>query len=45
MDDVQHTVTMIDSDHIESAGTNSFCHLNGEEYRTGCSTASGSRFE
>jgi hypothetical protein len=42
---VQHTVTMIDADHIESAGTNSFYRLNGDVYRTGCSTATGTRFE
>ena len=42
---VQHTVTMIDADHVESAGTNSFYRLNGEVYRTGCSTATGTRFE
>ena len=42
---VQHTVTMIDAEHTESAGTNSFYRLNGEVYRTGCSTATGRRFE
>lgn len=42
---VEHTVTMIDADHIESAGTNRFYRLNGETYRTGCSTATGIRFE
>lgn len=42
---VHHTVEMIDADHIESAGTNSFHRLNGEVYRTGCSTAAGTRFE
>lgn len=42
---VHHTVTMIDADHIESAGTNSFYRLNGDEYRTGCSTATGTRFQ
>ena len=42
---VQHTVSMVDADHIESAGTNSFYRLNGEVYRTGCSTATGTRFE
>jgi hypothetical protein len=42
---VHHTLTMIDADHIESAGTNSFYRLNGEVYRTGCSTATGTRFE
>ncbi len=42
---VHHTVEMIDADHIESAGTNSFHRLSGEVYRTGCSTATGRRFE
>ena len=42
---VLHTVTMIDADHIESAGTNSFHRLNGDVYRTGCSTATGTRFD
>jgi hypothetical protein len=42
---VHHTVTVIDADHIESAGGNSFYRLNGEVYRTGCSTATGTRFE
>ena len=42
---VRHTVEVIDADHIESAGTNSFYRLNGQVYRTGCSTATGTRFE
>lgn len=42
---VQHTVEVIDSDHIESAGTNTFYRRTGELYRTGCSTAAGTRFE
>lgn len=42
---VHHTVEAIDPDHIESAGTNRFYRLNGEVYRTGCSTATGTRFE
>jgi hypothetical protein len=42
---VQHTVTIIDAEHIKSAGTNSFYRLNGDVYRTGCSTATGTRFE
>jgi hypothetical protein len=42
---VHHTVEVIDADHIESAGGNSFHRLNGEVYRTGCSTAMGTRFE
>ena len=29
----------------KSTGTNSFYRLNGEVYRTGCSTATGTRFE
>lgn len=42
---VHHTVQMIDADHIESVGSNTFFRLNGEVYRTGCSTATGARFE
>ena len=42
---VHHTVEVIDADHIESVGSNSFYRLNGEVYRTGCSTATGTRFE
>ena len=42
---VHHTVEMSDADHIESAGTNTFHRVNGDVYRTGCSTASGRRFE
>lgn len=42
---VQHTVTVVDADQIKSTGTNSFYRLNGEVYRTGCSTATGTRFE
>ena len=42
---VQHTVEVIDADHIESAGSNSFYRRSGELYRTGCSTATGTRFE
>jgi hypothetical protein len=42
---VHHTVEMLDADHIESVGTNTFYRLNGEVYRTGCSTATGTRFE
>ena len=42
---VHHTIEVIDADHIESAGTNSFYRLNGEVYRSGCSTATGRRVE
>ena len=42
---VEHTVEVIDADHIESAGGNTFYRRTGEVYRTGCSTATGTRFE
>jgi hypothetical protein len=42
---VHHTVELIDANHMESVGGNSFYRLNGEMYRTGCSTATGRRFE
>ena len=42
---VEHTVQVIDADHIESVGSNSFYRPNGEVYRTGCSTATGTRVE
>lgn len=42
---IHHTVEVIDPDHTESSGTNSFYRLNGDVYRTGCSTATGTRFE
>jgi hypothetical protein len=42
---VTHTVTPTDADHITSVGTNAFYKLNGEMYRTGCSTAVARRFE
>ena len=42
---VRHTVEVIDADRSESSGTNSFYRLNGEVYRTGCSTATARRFE
>jgi len=42
---VSHTVRLIDRDLIESSGTNRFYKSNGELYRSGCSTATGQRFE
>jgi hypothetical protein len=42
---IHHTVEVVDADRIESAGRNTFHRLNGEAYRTGCSTAAGTRFE
>jgi hypothetical protein len=42
---ITHTVTLVDSDHLTSAGTNAFYKLNGDLYRIGCSTAVAQRFE
>jgi hypothetical protein len=42
---VTHTVSLLDRDHLESAGTNAFYRSDGTIYRTGCSTATGTRFE
>jgi hypothetical protein len=42
---VSHTVSLVDADHITSAGTNAFYKNSGELYRSGCSTAVGQRFE
>jgi hypothetical protein len=41
---ISHTVQFTDEDHISSEGTNAFYKLNQEVYRTGCSTATGTRF-
>jgi hypothetical protein len=42
---VTHAVTPTDADHITSVGVNAFYKSNGELYRSGCSTATGERFE
>ena len=42
---VSHTLELTDADHFTSAGTNEFHKLNGDVYRSGCSTAVGQRFE
>jgi hypothetical protein len=42
---VSHTVRFTAADRIASSGTNSFYKANGELYRSGCSTATGQRFE
>lgn len=42
---ITHAVTLIDADHLTSAGTNAFYKMNGDLYRTGCSTAVAQRFE
>ena len=41
---ISHTVQLTDDDHIASEGINAFYKLNGDLYRTGCSTAVGERF-
>ncbi len=41
---ITQTLELSDADNFTSAGTNAFYKLNGEVYRTGCSTASGHRF-
>jgi hypothetical protein len=42
---VTHTIEMADADHFTSSGTNAFHKGDGSLYRTGCSTAAGTRFE
>jgi hypothetical protein len=42
---VTHTVELTDHDHLTSSGTNAFYRTDGTVYRTGCSTAAGTRFE
>jgi hypothetical protein len=42
---VTHTFELSDADHFTSAGFSHFFRANGELYRTGCSTATGERFQ
>jgi hypothetical protein len=42
---VTHTVQLVDADHLASAGTNQFYKADGTVYRSGCSTATGTRFQ
>ena len=42
---VTQTVQLTDRDHLSSSGTNAFYRTDGTVYRTGCSTATGTRFE
>ncbi len=42
---VTQTVRLLDHDHLESDGTNAFYRTDGTLYRSGCSTATGTRFE
>jgi hypothetical protein len=42
---INHTVTMTDADHLASVGTNAFYDVEGNVYRTGCSTAAARRLE
>jgi hypothetical protein len=43
--EVTHTIELLDASHFTSAGTNAFYRSDGTQYRTGCSTAVGHRFE
>lgn len=42
---ISHTLTLTDADHATSAGTNAFYDVDGNVYRTGCSTAVDQRFQ
>jgi hypothetical protein len=42
---VTHEVELVDRDHFSSSGTNAFFRLDGTQYRSGCSTAVGQRFD
>lgn len=42
---ITHTVELSDPDHFTSAGSADFYDSNGQLYRSGCSTAIGTRFE
>ena len=42
---VTHTLQLQDQDHLISSGTNEFYKTDGTLYRSGCSTAVGTRFE
>ena len=42
---VSHTVRFTSAVDIASTGTNRFYKANGELYRSGCSTATGQRYE
>lgn len=41
---VNHTVTLVDGNHLTSAGTNQFYTTGLQLYRSGCSTAEAVRF-
>lgn len=42
---IDQTITMSDRNHFTSEGTGDFYDVQGELYRTGCSSAVGERFE
>ena len=42
---VTHAVQLVDADHLTSAGTNQFYRADGTVYRSGCSTATATRFQ
>lgn len=41
---VSHTIELNNADDFSSTGTNAFYKFDGTEYRAGCSTATGRRF-
>lgn len=42
---VEQSAELLDRDTLSSAGTNAFYRTDGTLYRSGCSTATGHRFE
>lgn len=42
---VEQSVELLDRDTLSSSGSNAFYRANGTLYRSGCSTATGRRFE
>jgi hypothetical protein len=42
---IQHAIRLTDDDHWTSQGTNAFYDINGDLYRTGCSTATAQRVQ
>ena len=42
---VEHSIELLDRDTFSSRGTNAFYKTDGTLYRSGCSTATGRRFE
>jgi hypothetical protein len=42
---VTHTIELINADEWRSSGTNAFYNVAGQQYRSGCSTATAQRFQ